>query len=345
MADKSKDKMAGGPDKDSLDVLSLSMIPLTSTTLKNARLIKNSRLETAVELYNDPIAGSLQIYPSDIADQIAASERDQEIINQLAGLNSYDVYSLRSSLKKLGLEVVDPTALELSDEMKKSLSGITVQFTRPLIEKIFGTGKIDVSDTMALQKVFRDPDVSRVRENLRVMTEKTGMPLAELPKFLEEYSEVFLSVAYYRYSFENIGPEADRFMKWLKELRDHKDVMATPQTAQSCRKVDESMRFLLASVRERLVRFQVSFEMFWKDINKDSFSTLRRQIEENHSSMGSVLCGLGVKLRGWSKEFPDSNFGGPQKRAKYVVTDLEPGIERLRQIESEARKKLGMATG
>jgi hypothetical protein len=342
MADKSKEKAAEASDKDSLDVLSLASIPLTSNTLKNAKLIKNSRLETAVELYNDPVAGSLQIYPADIADQIAASPRDQEIINQLAGLSSYDVYSLRTSLKKLGIDVTDTESLELSDDMKESLDNLSVHFTRPLVEKIFGSGKIDVTDSHALQKVFRDPDVARVRENLKIMTEKTGIPLPELPKFLEEYSEVFLSVAYYRYNFDAISIDADRFLAWVKELRDHKDVASSPQTAQSCRKVDEAMRFLIASIRDRLSKFEVSFEMFWKDINRESFATLRKQIEENHASMGAVLCGLGVKLRGWGKAFPDNNVGGPQKRAKYVVTDLEPGVEKLKAQEMEARRKLGL---
>jgi hypothetical protein len=342
MADKSKDKPVGGPDKDSLDVLSLSSIPLSSNTLKNAKLIKNSRLETAVELYNDPVAGSLQIYPEDIADQIAATPRDQEIVNQLASLSSYDVYSLRSSLKKLGIDVTDSAALDLSDDMKEALDGISVHFTRPLIEKIFGSGKLDVTDAHALQKVFRDPDVSRVRENLKIMTEKTGIPLADLPQFLEEYSEVFLSVAYYRYSFDAISPDADRFLVWIKELREHKDVASSPQTAQSCRKVDEAMRFLVMSIRERLAKFELNFETFWKDINRQSFTRLRGQIEENHSSMGAVLCGLGVKLRGWGKEFSENNIGGPQKRAKYVVTDLEPGVEKLKVLETDARKKLGL---
>jgi hypothetical protein len=341
MADKTKDK-GGGTDMDALDTLSLSMIPLTSNTLKNARLIKNSRLETAVELYNDPISGSLQIYPEDIADQIAASERDQEIINQLAGLHSYDVYSLRSSLKKLGIEGVESGALDLSEGMKDRLGDIAVQFTRPLVEKIFGSGKVDANDAKALQKVFRDPDVARVRENLKTMTEKTGIPLADIPKFLEEYSEVFLSVAYYRYSFETIRPDTERFMVWIKELREHKDVASSPQTARSCKKTEEAMAYLLNSMRERLMKFQHSFEMFWGDINKNSFAHLRAQIEENHSSMGSILCGLGVKMRGWTKAFADSNIGGPQKRAKYVVTDLEPGLERLRELEVEARKKLGL---
>jgi hypothetical protein len=342
MTDKSKDKEAGS-DLDALDTLSLSMIPLTSNTLKNARLIKNSRLETSVELYNDPIAGSLQIYPADIAEQILASPRDQEIVNQLAALHSYDVYSLRASLKKLGIEGVEIESLELSSGMKESLGEISVQFTRPLIEKIFGSGNIDVNDSQALQKMFRDPDVNRVRENLRIMTQNTGIPLADLPEFLREYSEVFLSVAYYKYSFDSIGPELDRFLVWVKVLREHKDISSSPQTAQSCKKVDEAMLFLVGSIRERLAKFQTSFEKFWSDINKDYFLTLRKQIEENHSSMGSVLCGLGVKMRGWSKDFPDNNVGGPQKRAKYVVTDLEPGIEKLKALETEARKKLGMS--
>ena len=343
MADKPKDKKnKGGNETDALDTLSLANIPLASNTLKNAKLIKNSRMETAVELYNDPVAGSLQIYPEDIADQIAASERDQEIINQLSSLNSYDVYSLRSSLKKLGIEVVDEQSLELSDEMKESLKELTLQFTRPLIEKIFGTGQIDVTDAGALKKVFRDPDVSRVRENLKVMTEKTGIPMVEIPKFLEEYSDVFLSVAYYKYSFDNIAAEADRMLAWLKALKESREVTSSAQTAAACKKAEEVMQFTLNSMRERLALFNKNFEMFWTHINKDSFIELREQIESNHSTMGSVLCGLSVKVRNWVNEFPDNNVGGPSTRAKYLITQLSPGIEKLLVMEKDARKKLGM---
>ncbi|MDD9901488.1 MAG: hypothetical protein OXT65_10950 [Alphaproteobacteria bacterium] len=345
MSDKDTDKTDKKPtngERDSLDSLSLSMIPLGSNTLKNAKLIKNSRLETAVELYNDPIAGSLQIYPEDIADQIAASERDQEIINQLAGLHSYDVYSLRSSLKKLGIETEETASLELSKDMKEALSDMTVQFTRPLIERIFGDGAINASDAQALQKIFRDPDVKRVRDNLRQMQEATGIPLEEIPKFLEEYSDIFLSVAYYKYSFDNVGRDIDRFMKWVKELRNHRDVSSTPQTAAHCKNVEDHLSFIIDSIRERLVKFQVSFEVFWQNISRESFEELRAQIEENHSSMGSVLCGLSVKMNGWAEAFPDNNVGGPQKRAKYVVTEIEPGLERLRKEEATARSNLGM---
>jgi hypothetical protein len=348
MTDKSKDKPRNGKgaamtDMDSIDTLSLSIIPLSSATLKNARLVKNSRMETAVELHNDPISGSLQIQPDDIADAFTGCEQDQAIVKQLAGLHSYDVYSLRSSLKKLGIAALDPSALELSGQMKDSLAEYTTAFTRPLIEKIFGAGRIDIANGEGLQKIFRDPDVARVRENLKIMTERTGIPLEEIPKFLEEYSDVFLSVAYYRFSFESVADQIERFLFWTSELKSHRDVSSSPRTMASCKKVEDSLRYISMSIRERLQRFQKGFELFWSDINKTSFNNLRQQIEENHASMGAVLCGLLVKMRGWTKEFPDNSVGGPAKKIKYVMTELEPGIERLKILENDARARLGLS--
>lgn len=341
MADKNKNKGVKDNDaSDAIDTLALGALPLTSNTLKSAKLVKNARMETSVELYNDPISGSLQIHPEDISDQLAANKQDQMIINQLASLNSYDVYSLRTSLKKLGLEVSDPAVLHLSDNMKDQLQSHTAAFIRPLIEKIFGPTPINTEGKDGLQKLLRDPDVNKVRENLRIMTLRTGMSLDEIPSFLEDYSDVFLSVAYYSFLFEGVGIEIDRFLIWVQDLRSHRDVSSSPQTLASCKKVEEAMRFISVSLNERLLTFQKSFEMFWSDINKDNFQRLRLQIEENHASFGSVLCGLVVKMQSWTREFPDSTMGGPQKRAKFVVTELEPGIEKLKLLENEARIRL-----
>lgn len=338
--DKETKKADTGPA--TLDTLALANMPLTSNTLKGARLIKNSRMETTIELYNDPIAGSLQILPEDIAESLTATEEDQLIVNQLAGLHSYDVYSLRGSLKKLGIEVSDAEYLVLSDSVKDSLGKYTLEFTRPLVEKIYGAGQLDVDTTHGLQKIFRDPDIKRVRDNLKTMAAKTGIPLDEIPKFLEDYSDVFLSVAYYRNSFESVGPDIERFMVWSQQLKTHRDVASTPQTLASCKKAEDTLRFLSGSVNERLEKFRGNFEMFWQDINRKSFSQLRTQIEENHSSMGSVLCGLVVKMRYWAREFPDNAVGGPTTRAKFVITELEPGLLKLKNMEIEVRQRLGM---
>jgi hypothetical protein len=327
-------------DMDALDTFPLSIIPLSSNSLRSAKLIKNARMETTVELHNDPISGSYQILPEAIAETFKGAESDQEIITKLSLLNSYDVFSLRNSIAKLGLELNDPTALTLSGDMRAILNTYAVQFSRPLMTRIFGAeANVPQSD---MQQLLRDPDVAKVRQNLMIMTQKTGIPLGDIPRFIEDYNDVYLSLAYYRHCFESIGEQVQRFMAWMDELKRHRDVISTPQTLSSCKKTEDALRFLTLSIRERLARLQYSFEIFWKNINPDSFMQLRQQIEDNHASLGAVLCGLLVKMRLWEKAFPDNRLGGPVTRAKFVVTELEPGLERLRSLENIARMRLGL---
>ncbi|MBI1214665.1 MAG: hypothetical protein GC185_02470 [Alphaproteobacteria bacterium] len=357
MADSTKDSTTAGgnkdagkkaviSDSDAIDTLPLSIIPLSSSALRTAKLIKNSRLETTVELHNDPVSGSLQISPEDISKTFANSEGDQKIISKLATLGSYDVYSLRSGLKNLGIPV-DETVLELSEDMKGVLHKYTLEFTRPIIEHIFGPEAAPTDGSRGpdtLRNMFSDPDKALVQSRLRTMAEKTGVPLAEIPAFLEEYNDVFLSVAYYRHTFHSVVPDINRLWLWLGELRQQRDALGSARTMTSCRKVEESLRFVSSSIRERLSKFQAGFDSFWTDINRESFAQLRKEIEENHVGMGAVLCGLVVKVRNWSHEFPDnSKGGGPATRAQYVLTEMEPGLEQLKAMENEARKHIGLS--
>lgn len=341
MVEKPKNKHI--TDTDKIDTLSLSAVPLTSNTLKHARLVKNSRMETAVELHHDPVSGSLLLKPEDIAQTFAGATQDQEIISALAALNSYDVYSMRSSLKKLGIEVQTET-LSLSDSMKLALNQYAIDFVRPLVEKIFGaeSGDMGMDGHPNLEKILRDSDPARVRKNLQTITERTGIPVDEIPTFIENYSDVFLSVAYYQHYLESINPDIDRFLLWIKDLQKYRDVTASPQTFTSCKKVEHSMRVVSTSIKERMGKLQANFEAFWNNISKASFDHLRKQIEDNHTSMGSVLCGLVVKMQHWSHEFPDNTVGGPQKRAQFIITEMEPGMEKLRLLENEARKQIAM---
>jgi hypothetical protein len=128
----------------------------------------------------------------------------------------------------------------------------------------------------------------------------------------------------------------------MHDVRAYRDVVSSPKSAAQCRQVEETVRFLADSIRERLAEFQDSFEMFWANINRASFQQLRMQIEKNHSTMGAVLCGLVVKMHLWRKEFRDNATGGPATRIKFVVSEIEPGLARLRELETAARTQLGM---
>jgi len=328
--------------KDSMDTLPLSEIPFKSKALKNAKLVKNSRMETSVELHSDPLSGSLQIDPKDIADFMEASPQDEEILRKLSELHSFDVYSLRSNLKKLGVEVENEDALELSEDMKEGLSLYSIEFISPLIEKIFGSDREDLKTSEGFKKILRDADINKVKENLKLMAEKTGIPFKEIPTFLEEYSEVFLSVAYYRYSFESIGKDVERFLYWMENIKTNREISLNPKSLMQCKAVEAIVRFILASIRERLAQFHSSFEMFWQNVNKDSFINMRKQIEDNHGTMGSVLCGLIVKMHSWRKQFPNNEVGGPTTRLKFIITEIEPGLENLKNLENDARRSLGL---
>lgn len=328
-------------DRDAMDSLPLSIVPLESATLKAAKLVKNSQLETMVELHNDENTGSLQIRPADIpASFPQTSPQDLAIIDGLSALKSYDVFSLRSSLARLGIEV-DKAHLELSDETKARLERNSMEFIRPLIVNLFGDGT-DAPDSSSLTKLFRDPDISRVQQRLKIMSQKTGIPVDGIPAFLQNYRDMFLSTSYYRDSFDAIAPELSRFWIWLGELKAQREVAGSPRALATCNKVTALLRNLFTSTRDRQNKFRAAFEVFWRDMNPESFSRLRGQIEDNHSTMGAVLCGLGVKMRSWSAAFPDNNTGSAGTRIGYVTSELEPGLDQLMVIENDARVRLGL---
>ena len=51
----------GVDDRDTLHTLSLSIMPLKQNALKRARMIKNARLDSVIELFRDREIGSGQI--------------------------------------------------------------------------------------------------------------------------------------------------------------------------------------------------------------------------------------------------------------------------------------------
>ncbi|MEE9545500.1 MAG: hypothetical protein V3V55_07925, partial [Rhodospirillales bacterium] len=56
-----KSTEAGDVDRDSPHILPLSILPVETKALKRARLIKNARLESVVEFFDDIHAGSGQV--------------------------------------------------------------------------------------------------------------------------------------------------------------------------------------------------------------------------------------------------------------------------------------------
>ena len=319
-------------EQDAFDKLALARMPLANVSLRAGHLIKDAQMDTMFELVNDPLAGSLQIRADEISKNFSISAADQELINKLASLGSYDVYSLRINLQKLGIKL-DNDLFDLSAEAKSRLTGYTLAFTRPLILAVFGDG--EVSATESLQKIFRDSDREKVSRRLKTMSEKVGIPVSEIPDFLSDYRELYMSGSYYAHTFEGILKDVARLYAWLAALKAQPEVASSPRVLDSCVKTEEAMKFLCNSVIERMEEFKSGFENFWKHMSRKSFEKLRRQIEDNRSGLGAVLCGLTVKMRDWSQAFPDDRPTTAQ-RVKYVA-EMKAFLDKLQNMESEAR--------
>ena len=83
-------------DMDSLHILPLNIIPFDLSGLKRAKMIKNARLETVIEMFRDNSAGSGQIRVEEASEvfSVPGEGPHPDIIKlqRLANLNSFDVH-------------------------------------------------------------------------------------------------------------------------------------------------------------------------------------------------------------------------------------------------------------
>ncbi len=210
---------------DSLHILPLSIIPLRTGGMRKARLIKNARLEGVIEVFSGPGIGSGQISPSSLHDVFQRKEcnsQDFMIVEKLGALASYDTYSLRIQLRQMGLKVDDHVSLRLSDQKTRELTAYMAVFTRPLMTAIYGSAIKEIDKSSDLRKVFTDPDQKHAKDNLFKLADKLNLSIMEIPNFLADYGDVYLSLAYYQKCLDTIILEIESFMIIVLELKNIK---------------------------------------------------------------------------------------------------------------------------
>ena len=50
-----------------------------------------------------------------------------------------------------------------------------------------------------------------VRERLATMADRLGIPIESIPKFLEDYGDIFMSLSYYRQCLDQLLPQVAEF--------------------------------------------------------------------------------------------------------------------------------------
>ncbi|MFO1127146.1 MAG: hypothetical protein U1E66_01715 [Rhodospirillales bacterium] len=336
-------------DRDSLYTLPLSIIPLETSALRRARMIKNVRLDSVIEIFADANSGSGQLMVESLPHVFDWPEGsihpDLGTMRKLAMMPSFDVYSLRILLRDHGIAVNSHDALRLSQAKNRDLTSYMATFTRPLIVNIYGEQNIAISSFEDIIGLFRNPDRKKSIENLRIMADKLEIEMEYIPRFLEDYGDIFLSFSYYRSCLDQITPIIGEFLDWLRQVQTNQVLRRDPDLLSACRIIQETLNDRLAAITGCFENFDRSARDLWQDLTPDRFAKVERLIKGHHAFIGGILCALTVKIENWDRAFPDKSSGSPARRAEYLMSEMRQGIEKIRKIQVSAPMLAELRTG
>ena len=322
-------------EMDSLHLLPLSIIPLATTGLKAARLVKNSKLEGVVELFSDVDTGSGHISPSELNKVFEFGEHNEQdigIVIKLCSLPSYDVYSLRIGLRKLGIEVENHDALKLSAKKAEELTEYMREFTRPLILGVYGDSDKKMDSVADLIQLFASPDQTTARENLHKLSKVLNVEFTEIPLFLEDYGDVYLSLSYYESYLDQNLPRIKDFLTLLKNLQKSDSLHGKTQVVQTIRQIDKTFETLTAEISQTLELFKIRTADMWENISPERFASMKTLVNNYQTRIGGALCALTVKMDSWTKEFPTTNASSPLRYIDFIMLEMRPGLDNIQPI-------------
>ncbi len=315
-------------DIDSLSVLPLGALPVQTEGLRRVRLVKDSRLQSAIEVFSGHNIGSGLISPKILHDQFPAlSADDYNIVRRVGELQSFDVYSIRICLRNMGIKVDNTEYLCLSEAKQQELQTYIRPFTDRLIHQVYGDGGApEVGEVTDVSALFHDPDINAAREKLENIADSLSIPLTDVPKFLEDYGDIYLSVAYYRSCLDKVRPIVDDFLAATQEIQNHPQINQNVEMVKICVRLENKFKELVDVLLDRFDEFSRSTDEMWRNMSAEKFSTFKKLVEDNHTAMGSLLCTLSVKMNLWHARFPTRHAAGPNRKADFIMTDMRQGV-------------------
>ena len=319
-------------EKDSLHLLPLEIIPLDSSALSRARLVKNVRMQGMLEVFRGPGTGSGQFDPETLEQSFDIAENDQatdaDKIRALAALDSFDVYSLRIQLRALGIDVDDIESLRLSEKKRAELTKYMVGFTRPLIRQIYGDRDAEITDISELIGLFDNPNREEALKNLKLITGKLKIGVGDLPRFLEDYGDTFLSLAYYREALDALEPKLLSFFSAIDDIRESHQLRQNFSLMRTLDQLTEDFSAIKATLEGHFDAFDRQTGAMWSNITAESFHKLKSMIESSHTTVGGILCGLSVKLNAWYDRFGGRD-AGLVSQSEFIMSDMRQGMDLL----------------
>jgi len=325
-----------GADQDAIYVLPLSSMPLKTQGLRRARLVKNSRLEGMVELFSGSGSGSGQVAPTGLYSVFDFGQEphpDVELVQKLSELPSFDVYSLRIQLRRMGIEVEDAASLTLSGEQTAQLSAYMQAFLKPLVAQVYGGAQVEAVDFNDLVNLFRSPNIASARDNLIQLSSDLGIEVLEIPEFIQDYGDAYLSLSYYQFCFDNVQPVLEEFYDAVDEILLAPHIQQNLNVTKNCSNIRKKLATAQSDVSVVLDMFKTRTEDMWQSISAAKFERMKSLVSEYLVNIGGALCIITVKMIAWKKAFPHADAGSIAKRIDLLTSEIAPGLDTLQAIK------------
>ncbi|MBL4721758.1 MAG: hypothetical protein JKY20_11590 [Alphaproteobacteria bacterium] len=327
-------------EKDSMHILPLHIIPLETPGLRQARMMKNVALESAIEVFRGDETGSGQVDPSRLGRMFdwpaGGKHPDAILIAKLSLMQSFDIYTLRMQLRQLGVNIENSEDLKLSSAKTAKLKKHMKLFMQPLMDMISdetGQNSKSIGETTA---EIRQSGNQESLGNLKSLSKKLQIILEQLPVFLGSYGDVFLSLAYFKDAFENLVPKVQKFNQHVKSLQNTDGLQNDAYFKEASTATCEELQEVIAIIGKRFAAFDEQTKDMWNDLTASSFQDVKTLIESNHGILGGVLCGLSVKLAAWEDNMEASD-NSPRRQADFILSDMKPGVDTIKIIARSAQ--------
>lgn len=314
-------------DRDSIHVLPLAIIPLQSEGLRRVRMVKNSDLRSVIEVFRNTSGGRGQIMVSDLPQNFPdLAAADKGILTNLAKLTSYDVYCLRVGLRGLSIDVNEDKYLKLSDAKQAELNDYMKGFTQRLIIEVFGDDDQDIKEFKDVLNLYQSADRERARIKLGKLATSLDITIDKVPGFLEDYGDVYLSIAYYKDCLDSVQPAIEDFSLTIDNILAHTHLKQDRSLVTLCKRLQNKVHKLNDTAAARFGVFEDYTNRMWEEIDAEKFKKFKAIVIENHAALGAILCTLSVKMSTWIDKFPLTHTGGLVKRAEFIRMIMQRGF-------------------
>ena len=103
------------------------------------------------------------------------------------------------------------------------------------------------------------------------MAKKLGIGLGDIPTFLEDYGDIFLSLSYYRQALDEIEQVIAEFLDSMDEIRSNWQLKQDQNLMRTCTMLQSTINELMAEITGRFENFEQGTKDLWNDISAKRF--------------------------------------------------------------------------